>query len=34
VQWVAKERLPDPGNDHVRLLFRLQNAKLYSFWME
>lgn len=32
--WKTKERVPPPGDDHVRIAFQLRNAKLYSFWIE
>jgi len=32
--WKTKPKLSPPGEDHLRLLFQLKNAKLYSFWIE
>jgi len=32
--WKAKERLDSPGEDHLRLLFELKNARLFSFWID
>ena len=32
--WDSKEELASPGDDHLRLVFELKNAKLYSFWIE
>ncbi len=32
--WNGVDQLGSPGNDHVRLRFEVQNAKLYSFWVE
>jgi hypothetical protein len=32
--WKSKEKLSTPGEDHLRILFQLRNAKLYSFWIE
>ncbi len=32
--WKADEDLPSPGEDHLRVVFQLKNAKLYSFWIE
>jgi hypothetical protein len=32
--WKSKEELPPPGDDHLRIVFQLKNAKLYSFWIE
>jgi hypothetical protein len=34
VVWKSKEELDPPGDDHLRILFQLRNAKLYSFWIE
>ena len=32
--WKSKDTLNSPGDDHLRILFQLKNAKLYSFWIE
>jgi len=32
--WRAHDLLPDPGNDHYRLLFELKNAELFAFWIK
>jgi hypothetical protein len=32
--WKTKVNLDPPGDDHVRIVFQLENAKLYSFWIE
>jgi hypothetical protein len=32
--WKSKEKLVPPGDDHLRIMFQLKNAKLYSFWIE
>jgi len=32
--WNSVQHLTPPNNDHVRLMFQLKNAKLYSFWIE
>lgn len=32
--WRGSDRLPAPDSDHLRLVFELNNAKLYSFWIE
>jgi len=32
--WKSKNELAPPGNEHLRLVFQLKNAKLYSFWIE
>jgi len=32
--WKGKEQLDPPGDDHLRVLFKLKNAKLHSFWIE
>jgi hypothetical protein len=32
--WKTKPNLDPPGDDHVRIVFQLENAKLYSFWIE
>ena len=32
--WKSKTQLDPPGEDHLRILFQLRNAKLYSFWIE
>jgi hypothetical protein len=32
--WKSKDTLDPPGDDHLRILFQLKNAKLYSFWIE
>jgi hypothetical protein len=32
--WNSKEELVPPGNGHLRLVFQLKKAKLYSFWIE
>ena len=32
--WKAETELVPPGDEHVRLVFQLKNAKLYSFWIE
>jgi len=32
--WKSKEQLVPPGDGHLRLVFQLKNAKLYSFWIE
>lgn len=32
--WKLKKELIPPGDEHMRLVFQLKNAKLYSFWIE
>lgn len=32
--WQDADRLEFPKDDHVRLVFQMKNAKLYSFWLE
>ncbi|OHB75057.1 MAG: hypothetical protein A2W31_04765 [Planctomycetes bacterium RBG_16_64_10] len=32
--WRTERQLPEPDDGHIRLKFRLQNAKLYAFWIE
>jgi hypothetical protein len=32
--WKGEKQLLQPGYEHVRLLFQLKDAKLYSFWIE
>jgi hypothetical protein len=32
--WRGAERIEFPKDGHVRLMFQLKNAKLYSFWLE
>lgn len=32
--WKTTKDLVSPGDHHVRLLFQLKDAKLYSFWIE
>lgn len=32
--WKAKDQLQPPGDDHLRILLQIKNAKLYSFWIE
>jgi hypothetical protein len=32
--WKSKDTLAPPGDDHLRVLFQLKNARLYSFWIE
>ena len=32
--WSSKKELAPVGDDHLRIVFQLQNAKLYSFWVE
>ena len=32
--WKSKKELVGPGDGHLRLVFQLKNAKLYSFWIE
>ena len=32
--WQTVEEITIPAGDHVRLQFELQNARLYSFWIE
>jgi hypothetical protein len=32
--WAAGSGLPSPGDDHLRIVFELKNARLYSFWIE
>jgi len=32
--WNSKNELAPPSDDHLRLVFQLKNAKLYSFWIE
>ena len=32
--WKSKKKLVPPGDGHLRLVFQLKNAKLYSFWIE
>ena len=34
ITWRDASELAIQAGDHVRLLFELQNAKLYSFWIE
>jgi len=34
ITWKSKELLNPPGDDHLRILFKLKRAKLYSFWIE
>jgi len=32
--WKSTRQLAPPGDEHVRLVFQLKNAKLYSFWID
>jgi len=32
--WESKKELAGPGDSHLRLVFQLKNARLYSFWIE
>jgi hypothetical protein len=32
--WNSKKKLAPPGEDHLRLVFQLKHAKLYSFWLD
>jgi hypothetical protein len=32
--WQSKHDMEPPGDDHVRILFQLKRARLYSFWIE
>ena len=32
--WDSKKELAPSGDDHLRLVFQLKKAKLYSFWIE
>lgn len=32
--WRTRKELVPPGDEHVRLVFQLKDAKLYSFWIE
>jgi len=34
MSWKSKRELVPPGDKHLRLVFQLKNAKLYSFWIE
>ena len=34
MRWKSKNQLVSPGDGHLRLVFQLKNAKLYSFWIE
>ncbi len=34
ITWKSKKTLESPGDDHVRILIQLKNAKLYAFWIE
>jgi len=34
MSWKSKKELVGPGDKHLRLVFQLKNAKLYSFWIE
>jgi hypothetical protein len=34
IVWKSEKKLMPPGDEHVRLLFQLKDAKLYSFWIE
>jgi len=34
MSWKSKNQLVSPGDGHLRLVFQLKNAKLYSFWIE
>ena len=34
MSWKSKKELVPPGDKHLRLVFQLKNAKLYSFWIE
>jgi len=34
MSWKSIKELVPPGDGHVRLVFQLKNAKLYSFWIE
>lgn len=32
--WKSMKELAEPGDGHLRLVFQLKNARLYSFWIE
>ncbi|MCD6394027.1 MAG: hypothetical protein J7M40_11030 [Planctomycetes bacterium] len=32
--WKSNKELVPPGEDHLRILFRMKNARLYSFWID
>ncbi len=32
--WDSEKELASPGDDHLRFVFQLKKAKLYSFWIE
>lgn len=34
MNWKSKKEIIQPGDGHIRLVFQLKNAKLYSFWIE
>ena len=34
IAWKSKDILDFPGEDHLRIVFQLKNARLYSFWIE
>jgi hypothetical protein len=34
MMWKTEKQLDPPGDDHLRLVFQLKNASLYSFWIE
>jgi len=34
MSWKAEKEISRPGDSHIRLVFQLKNAKLYSFWIE
>jgi hypothetical protein len=34
IAWKSKDTLDSPGEDHLRIVFQLKNARLYSFWIE
>ncbi|MCK4790192.1 MAG: hypothetical protein KAV87_41015 [Desulfobacteraceae bacterium] len=34
MSWKSKKEIIQPGDGHIRLVFQLKNAKLYSFWIE
>ena len=34
ITWQTADKITIPAGDHVRLQFELQNARLYSFWIE
>ena len=32
--WQSAQELVPPGDEHLRIVFELKDAKLYSFWIE